>query len=153
MRLTRILIFPLFLSASWISGPNSECIPKCPENSSETGGLGYTYLPTRAARLCSLSLSFSDTTNADFHWIHFGSLEDRIHKFLASWAHTASLLGKIYSDRGFVHGRGGLSQRRTQTDERNNLTPCFSRLTRISLKRFILSKCRRLPRGADSRAV
>jgi hypothetical protein len=30
-----------------------------------------------------LALSpLSDTTNAHFHWIHFGSLEDRIHKFL-----------------------------------------------------------------------
>jgi hypothetical protein len=49
MRLTRILIFPLFLSASWISGPNSGCIPQCPENSLETGVRGY--VPTRPPRL------------------------------------------------------------------------------------------------------
>jgi hypothetical protein len=31
MRLTRILIFPFFLSASWISCPKSRCLPKCPD--------------------------------------------------------------------------------------------------------------------------
>jgi hypothetical protein len=64
--------------------------------------LSRIYLFNRAARLvlvcratgpslCSLNLSFSDTTNVHFHWIHFGELED----FRAMGPHRKLRLAKM----------------------------------------------------------
>jgi hypothetical protein len=56
MRLNRILVFPFFLSASWINSPNRDAFQN-------------------AQRIpWELEFDFNDSTNTNFHWIHFGRI-------------------------------------------------------------------------------
>ena len=78
MRLTRILVFPLFLSASWINSPsrnafqNAQRIPW----KLEFDIRAWSIARAKGLRYLHWILSFSDTTNTHFLWIHFGSLQN-----------------------------------------------------------------------------
>jgi hypothetical protein len=122
MQLTRILVFPLFLSASWINSPNRDAFQNAQRIPWETS---FDHTVPARSRLVQglgcvhLSLSVNVTTNTYSLWIRFGSMGRESQAFavvssamLASndvldMLRTApSFEGSgIRSDDRYVHGR------------------------------------------------